>query len=129
MTQVATTQDRQGQRIAVSGGGVTALAVLRELLIEDVQITVYAEAPAHKLRNLARQGRLKLVKRGIVIGDGIAEDRIIGANEDDLLDAHAEWIAVHDGATFSRAQDLTSAHFPAPVGTAAARPAMTQELA
>lgn len=127
MAQKRTYAALTGRRVVVSGAGVSAMAALTDLIRAGARITVYADEVAQEISALASEGRLKLVQRGIVIGDAIGADLTLGANDDDLFDAHAEWVALHDSTEFQLATDLSFC------GAAlyAARPTfdLTQELA
>ena len=53
--------DLAGQRIAVFGGGETAVAKIRLLLKSDGQITVFSQAPGSAVRAWAAEGIIEPV--------------------------------------------------------------------
>src|SRR6056297_506402 len=129
----------QGRRITVSGGGEAALAKLRLLLKTTARITVFADDPCDDLRDLAGQGRIRLVERALEPGDAMCSSLFYAANDDDREDARVTALAQADGALTNWVDNLEASQFITPaivdrdpvtiaIGTEGAAPVLARRI-
>ena len=76
-----------GRRIVLSGGGDAALAKLRLIMKSEAHITVFSAEPAAEIVTWAEQGKLRLVRRAMDVGDAVCAALFYAADEDAAEDA------------------------------------------
>ncbi len=131
--------DVEGRRIAVSGGGVAALAKLRLLLKTEADIAVYAAGPAPEIAAWAEAGRLALTGRAMAPGDAAGAALVYAANDDAAEDARVAALARAEGALVNVVDDLEASQFITPaivdrdpvtvaIGTEGAAPVLARAI-
>jgi uroporphyrin-III C-methyltransferase/precorrin-2 dehydrogenase/sirohydrochlorin ferrochelatase len=128
-----------GRRIVVAGGGETALAKLRLLLKTEAHLTVFAVEPEAEVESLAREGRIRLVRRSMEPGDALCAVLAYAATDDDAEDARVARLARADGALVNIVDNLQDSAFITPaivdrdpvvvaIGTEGAAPVLARSI-
>jgi len=131
--------DLDGARVVVSGGGEAALAKLRLLLKTRARLTVFAADPGDEVIELAREGRIALVRRAVEPGDALCARLFYAANDDDAEDARVATLARADGALVNWVDNLDASQFITPamvdrdpvtvaIGTEGAAPVLARRI-
>ncbi|GAA5078818.1 siroheme synthase CysG [Roseibacterium beibuensis] len=131
--------DLDGARVVVSGGGEAALAKLRLLMKTRARLTVFATDPADEVIELAREGRIALVRRAVEPGDALCARLFYAANDDDAEDARVATLARADGALVNWVDNLNASQFITPamvdrdpvtvaIGTEGAAPVLARRI-
>ena len=128
-----------GRRIVLSGGGETALAKLRLLLKTEAHLTVFAADPEPAVERLAAEGRVRLVRRAMDVGDALCAVLFYAANDDAAEDARVARLARADGALVNIVDNLADSAFITPaivdrdpvvvaIGTEGAAPVLARAI-
>lgn len=104
----------RGQKVAVSGGGQTAVAKLRLLLKTEAEIHVFATDPIVTVVDWAKSGRIKLWPRKIQDGDAADARLLYCANDSQLEDKRAASIGHSAGALVCIVDNLKDSSFITP---------------
>ncbi|MDF1854424.1 NAD(P)-dependent oxidoreductase [Pseudooceanicola sp.] len=125
--------------IVMSGGGAAALAKLRLLLKTPARISVFAEAPAPELVDLANAGRIALHRRALHPEDLVGARLAYAADEDAAHDARTAALAAEAGVLANIVDDLNGSAFITPamvdrdpvciaIGTEGAAPMLARQI-
>lgn len=101
------------RRVAVCGGGETALAKLRLLLKTPAQITVYAAMPNQEITALAAAGKITLIRRALAAQDPAAS-LLFAAHNAPRADKAAAAIGAATGALVNIVDNLEASDFITP---------------
>ncbi len=100
--------DLAGHRIALAGGGETAVSKLRLLLKTEATIDVFAPDAVDDIRRWHAAGRLTWHVRAFAPGDAATARLVYAATADAAEDARIRAIAAAEGALVNVVDDLSS---------------------
>lgn len=131
--------DTRDQTIVVSGAGECAVAKLRLLLKTQAQLHVYDSAPQEQVQIWAREGRLILHPRPLVLADLQGAALLYAANDDAQMDAQVATLGRSAGVKTLVVDNLEASDFITPaivdrapvtvaIGTEGAAPVLARKI-
>ncbi len=131
--------DLRGQRVAVAGGGETAVAKLRLLLKTEAKIIVLAADACAQIRRWHDEGRLVWHARAFAHEDAIHARLVYAATANARDDAHVKALADAAGALVNVVDDLEASSYITPaivdrdpvtvaIGTEGAAPVLARRI-